>query len=288
MRSPTNSLHAERCPCKRGIKPPLTKPFSPIRGLQFQQHDAWQIAQLAVASFNGTRPLDVTQLTALARYRDLQSLSTDSNARILMSDILEVFSELFFLGQLPYTRLQALWTTLPPNQYGCTYLSSEARKPDMIYLNNGRTSLLYSPMLRLRVLLHETAHAFLCRFSKDTQRGVLRELRCSSSLGVTGHGRAWQYLVKGVEERMGLYLGIRGSLGREDGLAHELLLGGIIPCRWDVQLLYKQISESSWFKGLVRVRDDSSVGKGTAVPRVGIYRNAFVLRGGETGRRASI
>lgn len=205
----------------------------------------------------------MTQQAAITRWRStIPAYST-------FTAVLDAFSDIFFLGQLPTSQLKAEWRNMPSRIHGYISPSNNASFPDKIYVNRARVHLRYSSVAIIRVLLHEAAHAFFSRYARHerptrSSRGMFH----NADLGITGHGRAWQYLVKSIEERMGELLNLHGSLGRDDGFDHELLNGGRLPCWWDVSLLHGEFRSEAWFLNLVRVKDDVDV-EGFEATRIG-------------------
>lgn len=250
--TPTHLIHRQHCACKQDTT--IGPAFSPILGLRFQYHDAWLLAKQAAASFNGTQPLGMTQQAAITRWRSTTPAFPN------FSTVLDAFSDIFFLGQLPTSQLKAEWRNMPSRIHGYNIPSNNANLPDKIYVNCARIYLRYSSVAIIRVLLHEAAHAFFSRYARHERRTrSSRGMFHNADLGITGHGRAWQYLVKSIEERMGELLDLHGSLGRDDGFGHELLHGGRLPCWLDVCLLYGQFRSATGFLKLVRVKDDVDV-----------------------------
>lgn len=140
-----------------------------------------------------------------------------------------------------------------------------------IFLNWRLSAIVDSTERTLGVLLHEMGHAFLNRYSAwdqwvwkgeedDDEKEVddnnnnnnNRESVKFSNLGCTGHGRAWQVLVKGIEDHMGLLLGFRVRLGRLDGLAEEVRDGGSVPCRKQAEELYECLGRFGMWRDTMR------------------------------------
>ena len=128
----------------------------------------------------------------------------------------------------------------------------------------------------LRTLLHEMCHAFLMQYS------CCMGISCGSEKcrrlyqtngGVAGHGRAWQYLAKAIEDEAPRLLGWnRVCLGRRDMICMttassyrdhadvvvgcEILGGGFSPSACDLKELCGDFEVLARVSIRMRIRDD--------------------------------
>lgn len=273
------------CMCRSEKKTPTIDKFSPTRGLNDQQHNAWEIAQLAIMSFDGSQPRGSSQNIALWRWQDLVSSFNGRPFRQVQENEIDsmqdIFSQVFFLGQLPPRTLNVDWRPLDGSRRAVSLTSASPGVPSQIYLNSAKVEVKFSILPVAFLMLHEMAHAFLDRYSSRDQRSW--ELATAgksflfTNLGITGHGRAWQLLVKAMEDHLGLVLGITGRLGREEGLIIELEAGGCVPCAHEVELLYPTFNRYSWFQNAMRAKDDTDLQWSEVRRMAGLKRLGVIL-----------
>lgn len=139
--------------------------FNPLKGLQYRRHDAWDLARMAVSSFNGEAPLSQIQILALDKWwpwlgsMDLARCETLDGYGLQTA--IGLFNDVFFLGALPPSRLVANWADMSPSRLGSNYPSRFETKPETILLNCNHNRLQCSITLAFRTLLHEVRKARL-------------------------------------------------------------------------------------------------------------------------------
>lgn len=132
---------------------------------------AWDMAQAAVKSFDGSQPLLKHQKLAIDRWNRSTRWSLDSaDPRHLsahqLREVSNIFSDIFFLQELgTESVLEIRWEALD-DEYGvCCEYDNDAwpvqRTKKVILLNENDESLYRDTNFTLCVLMHEMAHAFL-------------------------------------------------------------------------------------------------------------------------------
>ena len=252
------------------------------------QHDCVQLAELAIASFDGKANngmLSFAQHHAVQRWkhwlRDLESQAwptaldlSEYHPHAILQAPIEIFNQLFFLGQLPVFpgdndcgRLVVQWS--PPGTtrraQSHTIWNGDDRPPNsIIWINAEHRTHFLNPKELVKTLLHELCHTILQRYSCYNGGGVGCERNqvcvelCQENYGVTGHGRVWQMLAAAIEEAAPrLLLGWRVDLGREEGAVREVerMGAGWWPTKCDVPLFSHDFASS--LKMLIRSRDDN-------------------------------
>lgn len=222
--------------------------FRRLRGLTWRGHDAWRISRFAVSSFTGAKKPEtataVQQWNAWAKkfqLRDMRSAASplpDEQPLLdeyALNEVIEIFSEIFFLGQLPSSKIAVRWCSLEKYQLGCLEPRHLPKDPMILWLNVDHQPLRLSAKEILCVVLHEMGHAFFDYYAcwpwnrlscASGACGKLHQL----NVGPTGHGRAWQYLTFHIQQSMRQYLGFEGDLGRRVGMYNELDAGGMLFC----------------------------------------------------------
>ncbi|CZT20132.1 uncharacterized protein RCC_05989 [Ramularia collo-cygni] len=174
-------------PCQRDHNKPSKKP--PVaRSLQYREHSAWQLAQLAIKSFDGSHPLRHAQRAAIARWNALNLTSQLQPDTRALPGLAEIFNDLFFLGQLPPTAMSVGWGRYP-GLLGWTAPSIGPADLERVWLNWASLYLRYSTYATSDTLLHKMAHAFLHRYSRPDGRTSV-SMEPDVNMGFTGHGRA--------------------------------------------------------------------------------------------------
>lgn len=235
-----------------------SKPFSPLRGLQWRSHDAWHLA----TTFSNLLASTKTPSSTLARWTSFTAHFEPKRLRpnvpsLLTTNILsflaDLFSEAFFASQLPSSKLSILWCNLSPplrtpnTEYGRTHNSPHRSTPPLILLNATNVEMRISPDRAIRVLLHEMIHAFFGMYvcypwdsssisssPKKKKKGLKSSSPCDAhsdcarlylaNIGSTGHGRAWQLLSRAIEAKLEEEKwDLKACLGCNDGMRAELL-----------------------------------------------------------------
>lgn len=224
-----------------------------LRGPGFRAHETWLLASRAVASFPCDTPYSWGQMKALidwkawwptAKAGSLCSLDLSSVPISRLRKPVEIFNQLFFLGALPNSRLRLLWEPQPTMTHGWTCQPDSDAGCSTIALNPNMRLHILSPRAVLCTLLHEMIHAYLGRYSC---RGITcGSLICSElsrqNIGQSGHGRAWQYMAKAIEERLSDLLDFKGRLGREECAFAEITNIGFRPSVCDAKRLFPTFS----------------------------------------------
>lgn len=267
------------------IHAPDHQPFNLLRGLSFRAHDAWRIACLAIASFTGLLHLQglQQQWTRWAKKYQLfdsrQAAASRLNNEALI-EVVEIFSDIFFLGQLPSSKIRVHWGVLEKNQLGFLQPGYSHKDRITLWLNCDHTALRNCAERILCVVLHEMAHAFFDYYAcYPWNKAHYTNSTCGRlyylNIGMTGHGRAWQHLTHHIQKATRDALGFEGDLGRKAGMCQELNAGGktrafafvrpglteraaCIPCLREVESLY-QWYPSRWWESTIRSRDDDAV-----------------------------
>ena len=176
---------------------------------------------------------------------------------------IEIFNDLFFLGQLPRSTVTVKWCSLGPTLLARTYPPHKASDSAIIYINaNHPGTKAFAPYI-IRVLLHEMVHVFFVRFAYyPKEKALCASGACGmlqlANIGFTGHGRAWQFLTRAIEEKLPDFLGITGNLGRQDGLLTEIRQRSPLHCLREIKRLHSNIPPRIW--RLIReTRDDNDV-----------------------------
>lgn len=117
-------------------------------------------------------------------------------------------------------------------------------------------------------------HSYLSRYTCYPWRRVQCAIgSCGQSysihLGVSGHGRAFQYIAKAVEDNAVRLLGISCALGRQCAAMSEHMRGGYLPCRKDLRRLYNGSRYEALWAWLATSRDDNVIMTGLLL---GAYR----------------
>ncbi|KAF2215647.1 hypothetical protein CERZMDRAFT_94049 [Cercospora zeae-maydis SCOH1-5] len=244
--------------------------FSIFAGLSYRSHDASHLAAWAAMSFSDV-PLQQTQHQALSRWHNLRKSYRHSfkpMPRHVLQDAADIFNELFFLGQLPASRLRLVQTGTVNNggSIGKSWPSCASDQSELISLDVSHHALCSAQAMYFQVLLHEMVHCFLARYTcypwQSKHRGCAISgcgLSYQFSIGPGGHGRAWQYLAKTIEDRMPELLQLPGNLGRNCGfLTDQLRHGCHVPCQNELQRLYQwQYGHQNLWKYIRRTRDDN-------------------------------
>ena len=244
---------------------PTTKLLQPGR------RDPFDLAISAISSFqNG--PKTFGQHHARRAWREwwLQSedynlLWNSSNLNLTDPQILEkpliIFSNLFFLGQLPSRTVRIEWCFFgaTSREQGRTLIQPEGV---LILLNPHHNRHRRSPTGILCTLLHEMCHAFLGRYScyQGAACGTSQcRTLCDQNYGSTGHGRAWQLLAKAIEEEASALLtGLSVRLGRREMAMLEIERGGFWPSVCDMRSVRRDFAVVAkvWMKKVIRDDDD--------------------------------
>lgn len=205
-------------------------------------YNSGDLARAVTKSFDGSQPLTENQENALLRWKEFKAAhwSPDSHLESHhLPEIFDIFSHVFFLGDLP-TDIKVRWESFGSStSYGlCDRIS--------IQLNRDCLKLFNSSEHSIRVLLHEMTHVCMhgCQRASYSDSGIRklarprralarpRKLRSTTKYstdvddpdyGVSGHGAAFLHITKAIEEHMNRLLGISGSLGRKSGIATEIL-----------------------------------------------------------------
>lgn len=217
-------------------------------------HPAWSLAIRAVRSFDSRRPDRQTlrwgRLRAIADWKTWWQDGQSSAAKHLRSldlrhavprpqhffgKVVEIFSQLFFLGALSSRSVKIIWGLDESSLHGITSGMT-------IVLNPQRHSHRLAPPAVLCTILHEMLHIFLCLYScrggvASCGNEVCEYLRVDN-LGIGGHGRAWQYMAQKIEAEMPRLLGFGGRLGRQECALKEIVTLGFRPSSCDIQSLY--------------------------------------------------
>ncbi|KXT05606.1 hypothetical protein AC578_5618 [Pseudocercospora eumusae] len=256
--------------------------FDACKGLQYRKQDAWDLALMAVKSFARLK-LGQSQLTALISWSVWASRNLSHPRPLDDGDIQTVagiFNEAFFLGALPSSKLVIFWDHLHYFRYGETQPSANAIDPEIVRLNASIHSLQCSRVLAIRVILHEMVHAFLSRYTCYPWHTVeCASGRCGQSyrvhVGVSGHGRAFHYIAKAIEDDSFRLLGLQLPLGRGYGSVTELMGGGGFPCHRDKRRLYTGRHFEVIWKHLAESQDDSLIMTGILL---GVSKTKRLLR----------
>lgn len=230
-------------PClhKKDVHSADVQPYNFLGGLKWRGHDAWRIASLAVSSFTGPlRPQEsnhsLTRWTEIYRSHHLRRAAADRLDEAALNETVEIMSDVFFLGQLPSSKIRVRWCCLKKNQLGCLQSRRSRREPMILQLNCNHVALRYCAKRILCVVLHEMAHAFFDYYAcypaenkPGCAKGTCGKLY-QLNIGLTGHGRAWQYLIHNIQQAMPQLLGFKGDLGRRAGMYNELHAGGKYLC----------------------------------------------------------
>lgn len=207
---------------------------------------AWETAQKAVGSFDGSQPPSEIQKRATRRWNAWTTnyLHPGHIKAHHFPEITRIFSDMFFLGKL--SALQVHWHPLPADSLGVCRRSS-LDSPCVIFLSSSRPKLFDDSNCALGVLLHEMTHAYLegglaagerivrahtkprkkVAASKEPQSSHQLELirktgEDDRDRGISGHGRAWQYVATAIEKHMENLLDLSCNLGRINGMATEI------------------------------------------------------------------
>ncbi|KAF2169115.1 hypothetical protein M409DRAFT_52405 [Zasmidium cellare ATCC 36951] len=212
------------------------KPFNLLRGLTWRGHDAWRIASLAVSSFTGPSKHQKTnqKWIAWAKKHHLfeeRRAAADCLDEEALNEVVEIFSDIFLLRQLPSSKISVRWAILDKNQLGFLQSGISPRERMILRLNCDHTPLQNSAERILCVVLHEMAHAFFDYYACNPWiKAQCAQSNCGKlyhlNIGTTGHGRAWQYLINHMQHSMRDALGFEGDLGRKAGMCQELEAGG--------------------------------------------------------------
>lgn len=223
---------------KEVVHPADIRPFSLLHGLTWRGHDAWRIACLAISSFTGLRKsqrpnqqwIAWTKKYQLFDSRRVAADCLDDNALI---EVIEIFSDIFFLRQLPSSKIRVRRDILEKNQLGFLQPGYSPKDRMILWLNSDHAPLRNCAGRILCVVLHEMAHAFFDYYAcYPWNKAHCAKSTCGKlyhlNIGMTGHGRAWQYLIHHIQLAMRDALGFEGDLGRKAGTCQELNAGGTI------------------------------------------------------------
>lgn len=142
-------------------------------------------------------------------------------------------------------------------------------KPTIVFINPDISFHKLNPGAICCTILHEMGHAFLGRYGclggdgSACETALCRQVN-KLSQGRTGHGRAWQYLAKAIEEKLPDVLGFKGRLGRQECMLQELDALGFRPSECDISNLYSdfgrlvRLNKRRWF-------DDSDIRRKAAL-----------------------
>ncbi|EME46494.1 hypothetical protein DOTSEDRAFT_70487 [Dothistroma septosporum NZE10] len=263
------------------------QPYHPIRGLTPGGNEAWHVAEAAV-----TRIIFMSEPNSLARAASLskwtrwdsdyscEDLGKRFKPRVhesvndeALAEVVDIFNELFFAGQLPSSRVKIYWRSLGMSTLGFTDTSSSGKCKSRIFVNKDFDSRPFTRGLVLAVVLHEMIHAYLGLYtcypwSKPAcAKGICGKLY-QANVGDSGHGRAFHLIAKTIEERMNSFLGFTVPLGRYDGMISELREGGPRPCMRDAKRLYAWTLRTPDFW---RSRDDDDVLRAKSGPKKRSY-----------------
>lgn len=241
--------------------------ISSIAGLSYRAHDAFAIAEWAVSSFHSANLLP-TQKLALTKWSALRTsctIKTEPPTHAVLQDVADVFNELFFCGHLPRSKLRLVLTGATSTSLATTWPSPTQDHPETIAINIMSHCLWARPIKVLQVLLHEMSHCYLGRYT--CYPWSLTRLACATgSCGASyqtnlregGHGRAWQYLTRAIEDCMPRYLNLPGNLGRDLGIANKITCGSHLPCGKEVDRIYKcDYGHQEFWSHVRRSRDDN-------------------------------
>lgn len=237
------------------------------KDLRYHGHDPFAIVEWAVSSFNRPDLLPV-QKTALSQWSALAKTLNLKRGLLSQESVIEatkIFNKLFFRDQLPLSRLHVVLESEPSPNLGATRSSTTCLQPEGITIYMAGQCLWARPTKVLQIVLHEMAHAFISRYACNPSRGIrISGSACGTSCyinrGPGGHGRAWQYLVKAIEENMPQYLNLPGRLGRDDGMGTDIRLGRCMPCAKEIERLYQFESKNYgriYWRVMRRTRDDN-------------------------------
>lgn len=279
------------------------KPFTLLRGLAFRSHDADRLASIIVSSFIRHQDrVDTTKILALERWRAwaaehqphrLRPCVSESLRSSSLHQVIDVFNDLFFLGQLPSSKFRLSWSPLGSEMLGQARPGKLRTQVSLIELSLDHHLLRHSLEVCLRTILHEMIHIFFGIYAcypwgraTSCSSKVCRTLY-QANMGWTGHGRAWQHVAEAIEKVLPSLLGLRADLGRSCGAAAELQAGSCLPCVREAKQLYSGFPRS-WWQGKMRARDDDAVlHRGLAMtPRRWLAWAPRVKKGGR--RRNSI
>ncbi|CAK3737432.1 Hypothetical predicted protein [Lecanosticta acicola] len=279
------------------IHPDDHKEFSPIRGFRWQSHDAWHLAVTLSTHLERPTPPESIQRwkTFQERHRPnvLQRSVPETFQPGVLNDVVSIFSDIFFAGQLPSSKLHIFWAHIDEGAFGRTHGSTSKQVPPLLILNKSHVEMQINMRRVLRVILHEMVHVFFglytcypwCEAKISCARGDCGKLY-TGNLGLSGHGRAWQYLTKAIEAKLPSVLGLKGPLGCHDGVVSELERRASAPCSRDRRKHFPALTLVA--RGIeVRTKDDDeTLRKRMAFCRRSCAWAISVRRG--TGRRYSI
>nr|POE79632.1 hypothetical protein CFP56_07697 [Quercus suber] len=211
-------------------------------GLQYRQHDVVNIATLAVRSFSNTRgELNRVQKDALEKWKEwrasdqakaLCSINPGNVHEETLQKLAAILNDIFFLGQLPSTIYHVVWDERLAARViasSCSvdlpFRTQDSEHHDICRIHPRSDYIKLDTKAVVAVVLHEMCHSFLGRYGcvGGTHSGCLSEL-CErmSWQNARDHGRAWQWLTRGIEDRMPMLLGFKRSLGRVSCLVDDM------------------------------------------------------------------
>nr|POE66241.1 hypothetical protein CFP56_54503 [Quercus suber] len=213
-----------------------------LHGLRYHQHDVINIAVLAVRSFSF--PIDQFsqgQKQALEKWKEwiasepakaLCSMHPGNVREETLQRVAAVLNDIFFLGQLPPSIFHVVWdgnlaarSIASSSSVTLQFKARKTEQHDICRIHPRSEYIKLDMKAVVSVLLHEMCHSFLSRYGCDGAAvGSCKSPLCQQRSWQNGrdHGRGWQWLSKGIEDRMFVLLGFKRSLGRTSCLVNDL------------------------------------------------------------------
>ena len=244
--------------------------FHRMNLLGFLQYESLQLASCAISSFSpfatawGQQNASSRWKTYYSSNLEYRTLLRDPSIEardpvVLLRTPIEVFNQLFFLGQLPSRHLTIRWMKGKPTSRGESHTTATATQ---IWINPTHPSHFLAPWRVLETLLHEMCHVFFQRHACVQGSGCGGDARCVQlwkiNYGRTGHGRAWLGLSAAIEDAAPRLLsGFSVRLGRHRAATEELRAGGWWPGPRELRAYDKTLRDAAVV--LLRSRDDDLV-----------------------------
>ncbi|EME83655.1 uncharacterized protein MYCFIDRAFT_85498 [Pseudocercospora fijiensis CIRAD86] len=218
--------------------------LEPSEVLLYQSHHPISLAEAAIASFDTKTPRSAQMAQQLPawflkfqRQVDQKGEHTTELTTQLMREGWALVSKTFFLDSV--SDVPVSWDSNLLSRSGSRGETSGVGQAVMVKLYPYKTARML-----LNTMAHEAAHAFISMYSCHNE--VCGDAACVKekgvSMGVKGHGLAWNMLAMAIERASEVFLDFRLDLGRASSSRdeHELLdrdhavealFGGVDPRR---------------------------------------------------------
>ena len=218
----------------------------PIEDLQPGDHEPMQLVNEIIQRLLYPRPWNPRRESAIRQWRifvddHAESISRKRFQRVparLLRELCSILGQIFFLGNLrnvpirwiqDYQGPQPILGQLVPGPWPAYHIEIVQRYSAPLTLS--ATLDGQAPFYQLvGTCLHEMIHAFLWLYSCSAvlpgcNTNICHDRRIRTE-GLSGHGRAWHFLAKAVEDATTELLDVQMDLGRMEALNNEIARGG--------------------------------------------------------------